>query len=88
MKCKRDFDGRSLNHLVLQTLRQRAVEAVQAGNSATAVAAVLGLNPRTVFRWLAAYEKDGPDALLARPITGRPRKEERSPQTQPISRVP
>ena len=74
MKCKRSTDARSLDHQVLQLLRQRAVKAVQEGCDVASVAAVLGLNVRTVFRWVAAYEQGGPDALIARPVPGRPRK--------------
>jgi transposase len=74
MKCKRSTDARSLDHQVLQVLRQRAVQAVQEGCEVASVAAAFGLNVRTVFRWVAAYTQGGPGALLAKPIPGRPRK--------------
>lgn len=74
MKCKRDMDGRALSHGELQTMRQRAVKAVMNGQAVASVAAAYGLNIRTVFRWLAAYVSGGQNALLAKPIAGRPPK--------------
>jgi transposase len=74
MKCKRDSDGRSLDHVSLQTMRIRAVKAVSNGEKPTAVARVLGVNPRSVFRWLADYASGGQKALQAKPIPGRPPK--------------
>jgi len=78
MSPKRAIDARSLDHRVLQFLRQRAVVAVAQGFSVAQVAALLGLNPRTVFRWLAAYRCGGDQALLAKPIPGRPKRPESS----------
>lgn len=74
MKCKRTSDGRSLDHHTLQVMRQQAVKAIQQGESATSVAKAYGVNPRTVFRWLADYASGGQKALLAKPIPGRPQK--------------
>lgn len=74
MNAKRSTDARSLDHQLLQYLRQRAVAAVEQGFSVAQVAATLGLNRRTVFRWVADYRRDGPDALLAKPIPGRPKR--------------
>lgn len=68
------FDARSLDHRLLQTLRQRAVAAVNEGCSVAQVALVYGLNRRTVFRWVADYRRGGPQALLAKPIPGRPKR--------------
>ncbi|MBD1552671.1 helix-turn-helix domain-containing protein [Pseudomonas typographi] len=68
------LDARSLDHRVLQALRQRAVAAVEQGCSVAQVAAAMGLNRRTVFRWLADYRRGGPQALLAKPVPGRPRR--------------
>jgi len=55
-------------------MRQQAVKAVRAGQSVASVSAAFGLNPRTVFRWLAAFVDGGQKALLAKPIPGRPPK--------------
>ena len=74
MRCKRDTDGRTLDHHTLQVMRQQAVKAVREGQSVASVAAAYGLNERTVFRWLAAFAGGGQKALLAKPIPGRPAK--------------
>jgi len=74
MKCKRSSDGRVHDHHTLQAMRQQAVKAVRSGQTASSVAAAFGVNTRSVFRWLAAYVNGGQDALLAKPIPGRPPK--------------
>lgn len=74
MKCKRASDGRKLDHHTLQEMRQQAIKAVREGQSATSVAAAFGLNVRTVFSWLAKFSDGGAEALLAKPIPGRPPK--------------
>ncbi len=55
-------------------MRQQAVKAVQNGESVASVARAYGLNVRTVFRWLADFAEGGQNALLAKPIPGRPQK--------------
>ena len=74
MKCKRDTDGRAIDHHSLQVMRQQAVKAVRNGQSATEVARAFGINIRTLFRWLADFANGGQNALLAKPIPGRPPK--------------
>jgi transposase len=74
MKCKRDSDGRSINKRSIQVLRQQAVKAVGRGESATSVAATLGVNVRTVFRWLSNFACGGQNALLTKFSPGRPPK--------------
>jgi transposase len=74
MKCKRTSDGRKLDHHTLQVMRQQAIKAVREGQTATSVAAAFGLNVRTVFTWLAKFSDGGEEALLAKPIPGRPPK--------------
>jgi transposase-like protein len=59
MKCKRDSDGRRLDHVSLQTMRNQAVKAVRSGQTVQSVADAYGVNIRTVFRWLAAYADGG-----------------------------
>jgi len=54
MKCKRDSDGRKLDHVSLQTMRIQAVKAVERGQPVAEVAAAFGVNERSVYRWLAA----------------------------------
>jgi len=72
MKCKRDTDGRKLDHVSLQTMRIKAVAAVKRGELVSSVAATFGVNERSVYRWLADYANGGQKALQAKPIPGRP----------------
>src|SRR5260370_10198461 len=71
-------DARSFDHATLTDLRKRGVAAVQSGESPTLVAAALGVNLRSLFRWLALYRRGGWGRLDARkrggapPPTGRP----------------
>jgi transposase len=74
MKCKRDSDGRKLDHVSLQTMRLQAVAAVKRGELVSSVAAAFGVNERSVYRWLAAFADGGQKALQAKPIPGRPMK--------------
>lgn len=74
MKCKRSFDGRKLDHHTLQVMRQQAVKAVREGVPVTSVAAAYGLSVRTIFSWLAKFGDGEQNALLAKPISGRPPK--------------
>lgn len=74
MKCKRKSDGRTLDHHALQVMRQQAVKAVRDGQDAASVAHAHGVNRRTVYRWVADYTNGGQQALLAKPIPGRPSK--------------
>ena len=67
-------DGRALDHATLTELRKRGVAAVQAGESPTLVAAALGVNLRTLFRWLALYCRGGWGQLDAGKRGGRPPK--------------
>lgn len=67
-------DGRALDHATLTELRKRGVAAVQSGESPTQVAAALGVNLRTLFRWLALYRRGGWDRLDAHKRGGRPPK--------------
>ena len=51
-----------------------AVQRLQEGYSADEVADVLGVDPRSVRRWAAAFRDQGPRGLAARPVPGRPGK--------------
>lgn len=74
MKCKRSSDGRSLDHHTLQQMRMQAVKAVREGAAVPEVARAYGMNPRTIYRWLADFVDGGQQALLAKEIPGRPAK--------------
>jgi transposase len=56
----------------LEKRRRLAVDRVNAGYSQTEVAAFLGVDPRSVRRWMKAYRAGGDDALAAKPRAGRP----------------
>ncbi|MCC7059171.1 MAG: IS630 family transposase [Burkholderiaceae bacterium] len=74
MRCKKTIDARSYSHDMLEQLRRDAVKRVEAGESPEVVAAGLGINRRTIYRWLQAYHYGGEDALAAKPIPGAPPK--------------
>ena len=59
---------------ILTELRKRGVAAVQAGESPPLVAAALGVNLRTLFRWLSLYRRGGWHQQDARKRGGRPPK--------------
>ena len=52
----------------LERRRRQAVRAIAAGQSRQAVAAVLGVHPNSVSRWVRAARR--PDGLTAKPSTG------------------
>jgi transposase len=74
MRCKKTIDARSYSHETLEQLRLDAVKRVETGESPEAVATGLGINRRTIYRWLEAYHYGGRDALLAKAIPGAPPK--------------
>ncbi len=55
-------------------MRQQAIKAMREGQPAASVAAAFGVNVRSVHRWLADFVNGGQNALLAKPIPGRPPK--------------
>ena len=70
----RETDGRKLKHDVLEALRIRAVRQIEQGESPETVIKALGMNRRTVYKWIARYREGGIDALKATPLSGRPLK--------------
>ena len=58
----------------LERRRRLAVQRVCEGYSAEEAADFLGVDPRSVRRWLAAFHQDGPAGLAASPVPGRPPK--------------
>jgi transposase len=58
----------------LQRRRERAIELLKDGHQPCDVAAVLGVDRRSVRRWNAAYRKQGAKAMQAKPAPGRPSK--------------
>lgn len=70
----RETDGRKLKHDVLEALRIRAVQRVEQGESPETVVKALGMNRRTIYRWIARYREGGAEGLKATPLSGRPLK--------------
>jgi transposase len=70
----RETDGRKLTHGVLEAIRIRAVRRIEEGESPEVVVKALGMNRRTVYRWIALYREGGAEALKAKPLVGRPLK--------------
>jgi len=68
-------DARTLSQDAQQALRERAIAAVQAGGSLTAVAEQFGVSRQAVSGWWAAFRRGGPGALRAR---------KRGPAKQPL----
>jgi transposase len=58
-------DARRLSPAGQEDLRRRAVAAVKAGRTQVAVAAVLGVSPQAVSRWVNAFDRKGNRALDA-----------------------
>jgi transposase len=74
MKCKKVFEGRRLPRKAKEQLRVAAVKRVEAGESPEFVATGLGINRRTIYRWIEAFHYGGEPALKAKPIPGAPPK--------------
>lgn len=55
-------------------MRQQAVKAVKSGQAVESVADAFGVSKRAVFGWLAKFAEGGQNALLAKPVPGRPPK--------------
>jgi len=70
----RETDGRKLKHDVLEALRIRAVRQIEQGESPEIVINALGMNRRTIYKWIALYRERGIEALKATPLAGRPLK--------------
>jgi transposase len=58
----------------LERRRLLAVQRVSEGYSTQEIADFLGVDPRSVRRWLAAFRHQGEAGLAARPVPGRPPK--------------
>jgi transposase len=56
-------DARQLSPQAQEDLRRRAVAAVKAGFTQAAVSTMLGVSPKTVWRWVNAFDRKGDRAL-------------------------
>ena len=74
MKSTRANDGRKLTSSEKEALRKRAVQQIESGESPEVVADALGINRRTVYRWLERYASGGVEGLTTQPKSGRPPK--------------
>jgi transposase len=59
---------------VLEYRRRLAVQRVEDGYPIAEVADFLGVDPRSVRRWVAAFRRQGNAGLAAHPVPGRPPK--------------
>jgi transposase len=64
----------------LEQRRRQAVRAVHAGDKVTDVARIIGVHPRTIFRWLELARN--PDGLAAKPHPGPASRLNRQQQRQ------
>jgi transposase len=55
----------------LESRRRRAIDLLERGFSTTEIAVRLKVNPRSVRRWRAEYERRGESGVRARPTPGR-----------------
>lgn len=74
MFCKKTIDARKFSHRALEEMRISGVRRVDAGESPEHVASGLGINRRTIYRWIAAFHYGGESALKAKSISGAPPK--------------
>jgi len=56
----------------LEARRLRALEYIDRGLQPVEVARKIGVDRRSVRRWKASFLKDGPEAIRAKPLPGRP----------------
>jgi len=68
-------DGRTLDHMTLETIRTMAVQRVREGERPSDVIASYGMHRCTIYGWIKAASGRGKGlkALAAKPATGRPR---------------
>ncbi|MGA2588268.1 MAG: winged helix-turn-helix domain-containing protein [Candidatus Aminicenantales bacterium] len=58
----------------LEGRRLRAMEYLDQGLQPGEIARKVGVDRRSVRRWKASIQKDGPGAIRAKPLPGRPRR--------------
>lgn len=86
MKCKKTVDYRKLSRSAKEQLRLTAVKRVEGGESPEFVAEGLGINRRSIYKWLEQYHYGGWEALKAQPIPGATPKLD-AKQMQKLARI-
>lgn len=64
------LDGRTLSHETSEEIRRMAVQRVKEGEKPGAVIKSFGLGRTSIYRWLRAERKNGPQGLAARKHPG------------------
>jgi hypothetical protein len=72
MECKRDSDGRPIDKISLQVMRQQAVKAVGKGEAVVRVRVAFGAISENCGLLVAGSVSGDQNALLAQVIPGRP----------------
>lgn len=67
-ECKKTVDWRKLSRPAREGLRRTAVKGVKAGGDPGFAASGLGVNRRSIYKWLEQYHDGGRDALKTQPI--------------------
>ncbi len=68
------IDARKLPPKAQERLRRSAMERINNGESPEEVAAGIGINRRTIYKWISAYHYGGDEGLAAGVRPGRPAK--------------
>jgi len=74
MTGRSKIDARKLPPKAQERLRRSAIERIAAGESPEEVAAGIGINRRTIYKWISAYHYHGEDAFVTGHRPGRPAK--------------
>jgi len=74
MTGKSKIDARKLPPRAQELLRRSAMERVDAGESPEDVAAGIGINRRTIYKWISAYHYYGEESFVTGKRSGRPAK--------------
>lgn len=74
MSGRSKIDARKLGPKAQEHLRRSAMQRIDAGESPEAVASGIGINRRTIYKWISAYHYGGDDALKTDTRPGRPGK--------------
>mgnify|MGYP002713239235 CR=1 FL=1 len=74
MMGRSKIDARKLPPKAQELLRRSAMKRVDAGESPEDVAAGIGINRRTIYKWISAYHYYGEESFITGTRPGRPAK--------------